>query len=901
VQNAYRSCKEAVSTHWDLEESRVECRVQQSDSRRLQATPTNVDLWEVTFFVTIDDGRAAVLADRIHELANSEDDNSFAIEVEETLLNVVSDLNLTSSAFAFGTLSTRPSTSDADAYLNEVSSHEASVLDALLGSNNTSTLVMTAPSGVTTVAARISKAALASAEDSAASIEVAGSFAVQIPLQVFELMEAPDLVIVASDMSSSWQSVSPELLEDSLATASINLYTSDGASLEVRDLTVPIQLRFELAEMPEEGHVQCAYWDEQRAHWSASTLTQVGFENRTLTCMTPHLSIFGAIATGFLGAFECTQTALISLESLRQVASGDWPLEVTTLALWFLLALLGGVVLVAVCLDARRRSQGVWQDSFFLTATHGNPLCSEDGDDAVPWSRGTFLAKLQQMFRDAQDISSTAARDVADEVLAAIYSYFDAVRSFCEGIAGLVADAWQEGRAKKGILACFALAAKVAMQKTVRLNACAANGVHQSDVDSVMLPDGQDSSASPSRTVTTMSPFTVEDLGGGSRSTPTASCSSESDAGSVTWSQPSPGVPSKVEDNSTTAPTTLRGQNSFMARAWTLKSMRDAHQHRLEQENRKVHSVTYLTGNTLKQLLVHGPLGSVFVFSITTTSGIRALLLVCDMLGAFAVATMFMSVTGKTRGVKNPSECGAGQDAGQFIGRFVALGIASALLAKFPVLLISKLHSRRFIDVEYEGCKAWKQQLRVWQLRDCLLWCFGLCYAGLCTLYVLLFFANVLPSEHVLWLTSAGTVFAGDLVIAPFAVLSIAPLTLVISVTMISLFTWKPRRKVVEELQKETFDSFLLANFGGDNTVSLNIEDGPQDTGDCSANTKTGSPMDVQTQSSGNVLQGGDCTIKNASSPTSTITVKVLQHESGSCSHQDQLEAPLSDFVVVAI
>eukprot|EP00971_Amphidinium_carterae_P225652 4475153-Amphidinium_carterae.1 len=108
---------------------------------------------------------------------------------------------------------------------------------------------------------------------------------------------------------------------------------------------------------------------------------------------------------------------------------------------------------------------------------------------------------------------------------------------------------------------------------------------------------------------------------------------------------------------------------------------------------------------------------------------IRALLLACDTMGAFFVATLFMQASNKSRSISSPSECSKiNDDIATAAGQYIAMGLASTVLAVIPVLIISKLHTRRVIRLDYVGSKAWTRQLRTWRLLDACLWCLGISY-----------------------------------------------------------------------------------------------------------------------------------------------------------------------------
>eukprot|EP00971_Amphidinium_carterae_P028710 565306-Amphidinium_carterae.1 len=173
---------------------------------------------------------------------------------------------------------------------------------------------------------------------------------------------------------------------------------------------------------------------------------------------------------------------------------------------------------------------------------------------------------------------------------------------------------------------------------------------------------------------------------------------------------------------------TVSSAHSATAEA-KLKTIQQRYAGMLEVEEENLYQLGHLVRNIFQQVVYDGPIGSVFLFSITMPCKIRAMLLACDTMGSFFVSTLFMQASNKSRNINSPSECSsADDDAASAAGRFVALGLASSILAVFPVLIISKLHFRRVIRVDYVGSKAWTRQLQTWRLLDACLWCLGMSY-----------------------------------------------------------------------------------------------------------------------------------------------------------------------------
>jgi len=827
VSEVRTACKAAVAQSADVSEDFLECSVQRASARRLRELQAAV-VWTASFVIAVQADVLSIVQDRIETLINT---TTLAEVLLERLLDQVQNATLLDNTFTFGGISLTDSAGAVNNFLFSLARTEAKALDSLLEGNETQVIVDTGTA--VTVATAISSDDLE--EDGGATVEADGAFTVFVPLSTFEELGVENLVLLVSDVGNSLGALMDNTAEEAptevQATLTISLYSDDGAYLQVSNLSEPLQFSFTVAS-PEQ--LQCAVWDEELQVWMTDAIIQVGAANGTLLCATRHLSVFGAIAGGFLSAYKCTQADLLSAAGLAGLLEGDWVWQFTTFLCWLVFACLVALLTAGIMLDCRRHAKGTWHDSLFLIPVSPMPL--NDFDDTSP--RGHSLTGcllwMRAMCIEAYEVVTTAARDVADEILAAVYSYLDAVRSFCEAILTLISDARNQhgGLNHDCLLALLMVAGRAAMQRTAYLNACAATGIHQSDDIRKVVTEVREteSSTRPSlATVDLLGVDTNRTKNSGETQTTReneSECgeSVSSDGEEYTYHASTPATPSA---SSGPSPPITHGQvhwvsrpsqasggkhtrrsmsragesstpsNTTIKRQRTLAELEYSTERALQEQEAKMHNIGYVMYNVCKQFIYHGPVGSVFVFSIHSPSSVRALLLLCDVLGAFAVATFFMSVSGKSRGINNPSEC---QDDGlwRFLGRFLALGIASALLAKLPVLLISKLHSRKFIKVEFEGCRAWHAHLRAWWLKDALLWLMGLGYSCFCALYVLLFFANVLPGEHLLWLTSAGTIVIGDLILAPLATIIIPPMTLVFCIMLIAFMTSSSRKESVK-------------------------------------------------------------------------------------------------------
>merc|ERR1719188_1166738 len=95
------------------------------------------------------------------------------------------------------------------------------------------------------------------------------------------------------------------------------------------------------------------------------------------------------------------------------------------------------------------------------------------------------------------------------------------------------------------------------------------------------------------------------------------------------------------------------------------------------------------------------------------------------------------------------------------------IGVASALIATLPAVLLSRVHQRTFIRMEYEDCEEWKRRLRKWRNQDRFIWVCGILYSVFCAHFIMLFFASVVPDDQIGWIISGVISLSEDLILVP--------------------------------------------------------------------------------------------------------------------------------------
>jgi hypothetical protein len=158
------------------------------------------------------------------------------------------------------------------------------------------------------------------------------------------------------------------------------------------------------------------------------------------------------------------------------------------------------------------------------------------------------------------------------------------------------------------------------------------------------------------------------------------------------------------------------------------------------------------------------------------------------------MATVFFSSSGSATSKRSDKGCSVSCSAGDgscvaaHFGRIVAIGLVSTLVAGVPLTILSSLHRRSFVKVDYEGSPDWHKQLRSWRRRDVSIWLVGVAYCMFGGSFAMLFFANVAPKDQVDWILTAAVGLIEDFVIIPVL---IGFVTAALALLMVSIISWK--------------------------------------------------------------------------------------------------------------
>lgn len=161
------------------------------------------------------------------------------------------------------------------------------------------------------------------------------------------------------------------------------------------------------------------------------------------------------------------------------------------------------------------------------------------------------------------------------------------------------------------------------------------------------------------------------------------------------------------------------------------------------------------------------PLVMLFEFSMTQSAKKRAILLAVKVLGALMMIALFFSAATNTTSWQSPEDCAVSGTKEEII-RNVTIGIISLFLATGPAILVGRLEKRKFIYRPEWTEQQKRRQLFRWRLEAGCVWCFGLVYVGVCSLFVVAFIANVSKQDHLGWLQAAASELLSLLLLEPF-------------------------------------------------------------------------------------------------------------------------------------
>jgi len=228
---------------------------------------------------------------------------------------------------------------------------------------------------------------------------------------------------------------------------------------------------------------------------------------------------------------------------------------------------------------------------------------------------------------------------------------------------------------------------------------------------------------------------------------------------------------------------------------------------------KKLHAWTSVPAMVGRIFVSQTPTARVFLYSISMTSSLRALLLTCELLGAMALNTFFTHATGRSRSRTAPAkddnkEACAMSGAWEMLGRLIIIGLCSAFVAQMPVSCLRRFHRREFMTMDYEGSDAWVSQLRRWRIRDRFLWACGILYSIFCAHFIALFCASVMPADQTQWIIGTFSVLMEELFLFPIITSLTITLVAMVALSAVALHLRTHKGAVLERRScSRTFDA----------------------------------------------------------------------------------------------
>jgi len=754
--------------------------------RRLTSMQEAAEVWTMTFTIEVPSMMVAdiELSLRMIETNAENKTSEFSEILLRALLLSAKNGTTLSGSFRFLMLVFEDPQGTIDGFQQSVTAKEAAVLGVLLEGNATEVILQI--DGVVAVASRVSSEEIMEAGSWTIGQTEEDGFAAVLPATTFGSLErqgidVSEVVFVAMNLGTAVNSFvglnDTFMGRDVIVRGSINmnLYDGLGIRIPVHNLSDPITFTLNAED------ADCAVWDEELQLWTVDGLELVHTGVGNLTCATTHLSLFAGIARGFTGSLRCSQATLLTKEGFLALAKEDWRYRPWTIV-YFVMVVLSLILLgMALCVDLKRYRKGKWKDENFLIVDNLDEF-PPDKDEAI--HRAVSLGIAMSLSSWAEVLLS-ALRDVVDEVLSKYFEYFGVLREACEAFKSMLDEGESVNTLSAKTTATLIYVARTFQHRTAHLNACTQLGVHpQDDVQGAVVELGILDQAESLR-----SDGTESGVGTG---TPRREGENDHPQAQRVASTQSL---HKQHPKLRTLPTWHHHEHHLKRNA-RLSALHRAKHARVSLEKEKPNSLFHLLQGGLKHWIIHGPIGSVFLFSITTSSGLRALFLLCNLFGSLALATLFMASSGDTRSRRNKQECNSAEDLWQSFGRLALIGIASGSLCAIPVAIISCLHAREFVHVPHHGGKEWRRQLQKWRVRDGVAWCLGVTYVFFTMLYVILFFANAADEDQQSWLISASISSIEDMGIIPMFWFIAPALLTPITIFLLMCVTWTSREEV---------------------------------------------------------------------------------------------------------
>lgn len=542
-----------------------------------------------------------------------------------------------------------------------------------------------------------------------------------------------------------------------LGMVALDLRTPRG-DLNVSDLKEPIE--FSMPVMYQPG-LKCFFWDMLLKQWSNDG---VEVSNRSalggpLRCVTYHLSLFGAILQGIISTLLCSNFALLSPEAFAELGKGTWYQSTSALLCWGLLAVLFFFFLAACLVDDWRARSWGWKNEFLLVEAMATETTGDDeetgSEDGAPEkaSKGKLCAVCALISASCSAAASclcgsSAFREALDDISESWCEWFSQWRGILESVCeGLEAN-------------CTCVSSSVIMKSATHLlfvssrrMTVSATGLSEDAVSCVL--ENEDLAAFLMDEHVKLVRQEREDK----------------------KARKAAGIPETKGASGSS-----RSVGDWQKQPTQTAAWKTLHEEVSDYILRHVHHTSRMSLRAMGMILLsNNPIGALYLFDFFISCKQRVLLFAADLMGALALSCLFFQASGLVRGKPRGDSAGCGGDddggMGGKIGRFIVIASGSLLFAGLPVIILESLLTK---DIKVipggQGSAAWNKQLRAWQVQERLFWLIGFLYLSFCTLFVIVFLANIGNEDNEDWFTSGGMALLEDIVMLPVGMAIILPL-----------------------------------------------------------------------------------------------------------------------------
>jgi len=158
------------------------------------------------------------------------------------------------------------------------------------------------------------------------------------------------------------------------------------------------------------------------------------------------------------------------------------------------------------------------------------------------------------------------------------------------------------------------------------------------------------------------------------------------------------------------------------------------------------------------------PLSTLLQRNLLISRSVRAMLAMAKSFGALGSSAFFFVASGSAFSDASDPRCNT-QGVIAALVRNVSVGIISFIIAGLPIIILVSLHGREMTYVLTN--KEAEKQLKIWKIKNAVVWCTGVFYTLFCLLYVVSFQANIGPVDSLKWGTSATATLLQSWVLVP--------------------------------------------------------------------------------------------------------------------------------------